>query len=138
MLAGRRRRGLRRRRPPGRRGARRAGDPPADAVDAGELLERPSADGGAGELVLFVVADLDDALRRRISTALRTQLSPRHVPDTIAAVPAIPRTLTGKKLEAPVKRILSGEPAERVASRGALPDPDAIAAFVEFARARGR
>jgi acetoacetyl-CoA synthetase len=50
-------------------------------------------------------------------------------------VPAIPRTLTGKKLEAPVKRILRGEPAERVASRGALADPGAIDAFVAYARA---
>ena len=64
--------------------------------------------GGPGELVLFVVADLDDDLRGRIAGALRSELSPRHVPDTIAAVPAIPRTLTGKKLEAPVKRILRG------------------------------
>jgi acetoacetyl-CoA synthetase len=88
------------------------------------------------ELVLFVVADLDDGLRERIVAALRSQLSPRHVPDTIAAVPAIPRTLTGKKLEAPVKRILRGEPADAVASRGALADPDAIDAFVGFARER--
>ena len=94
-------------------------------------LEDPS--GGPGDLLLFVVAELDDELRGRIAGALRSQLSPRHVPDTIAAVPAIPRTLTGKKLEAPVKRILRGEPAEAVASRGALADPDAIAAFVEFA-----
>ena len=80
-------------------------------------------EGGAGELLLFVVADLDDDLRAKIAGALRSQLSPRHVPDTIAAVPAIPRTLTGKKLEAPVKRILRGAPAESVASRGALAEP---------------
>jgi acetoacetyl-CoA synthetase len=96
-------------------------------------LEDP--EGGAGELILFVVADLDAELRARIARRLREQLSPRHVPDTIAAVPAIPRTLTGKKLEAPVKRILRGEPAERVASRGALTDPRAIDAFVAYARA---
>jgi acetoacetyl-CoA synthetase len=86
--------------------------------------------------VLFVVADLDDELRARIAGALRSQLSPRHVPDTITAVPAIPRTLTGKKLEAPVKRILRGEPAEAVASRGALADPEAVDAFVRFAEER--
>jgi acetoacetyl-CoA synthetase len=95
-------------------------------------LEDP--EGGAGELILFVVADLDDGLRARIAATLREQLSPRHVPDTIAAVPAIPRTLTGKKLEAPVKRILRGEAADRVASRGALADPRAIDAFVDYAR----
>jgi acetoacetyl-CoA synthetase len=89
------------------------------------------------ELVLFVVADLDDELRARIVAALRSQLSPRHVPDTIFAVPAIPRTLTGKKLEAPVKRILRGEAPDEVASRGALADPQAMDAFVGFARERG-
>jgi len=92
--------------------------------------------GGPGELILFVVADLDDALRGRIVDALRADLSPRHVPDTIHAVPAIPRTLTGKKLEAPVKRILRGAPADAVASRGALAVPQAIDAFVEFAQVR--
>jgi acetoacetyl-CoA synthetase len=95
-------------------------------------------EGGAGELLLFVVADLDEDLRRRIAGALRSQLSPRHVPDTIAAVPAIPRTLTGKKLEAPVKRILRGAPADTVASRGALAEPRAIDAFVQFTKERGR
>jgi len=97
-------------------------------------------EGGAGELVLFVAladgAQLDDALRARIAGTLRSELSPRHVPDTIAAVPAIPRTLTGKKLETPVKRILRGDPAERVASRDALADPSAIDAFVALARER--
>ena len=61
-----------------------------------------------------------------------------HVPDTIAAVPAIPRTLTGKKLEAPVKRILRGAAADSVASRGALLEPGAIDAFVQFSEGRGR
>jgi acetoacetyl-CoA synthetase len=98
-------------------------------------LEDP--DGGAGELVLFVVlADgvaLDDELHGSIGRALRSQLSPRHVPDMITAVPAIPRTLTGKKLEAPVKRILRGEPAENVASRESLLDPTALDTFVAIA-----
>jgi acetoacetyl-CoA synthetase len=93
-------------------------------------------EGGAGELVLFVVADLDEDLRGRIAGALRSELSPRHVPDTIAAVPAIPRTLTGKKLEAPVKRILRGAAPDSVASRGALLEPGAIDAFVQFTKER--
>ena len=94
--------------------------------------------GSAGELVLFVVlADgvvFDDELRGSIERALRSQLSPRHVPDMILAVPAIPRTLTGKKLEAPVKRILRGASADEVASRDSLLDPTALDHFVALAR----
>jgi acetoacetyl-CoA synthetase len=58
------------------------------------------------------------------------------VPDEIIPVSAIPRTLTGKKLEAPVKRLLRGEPAEKVASRDSLADPGALDAFVAFAAER--
>jgi len=94
-------------------------------------------EGGAGELVLFVVladgVELDDELRGTISRNLRSQLSPRHVPDTIRAVPAIPRTLTGKKLEAPVKRILRGDSVDAVASRDSLLDPTALDLFASFA-----
>jgi acetoacetyl-CoA synthetase len=96
-------------------------------------------EGGAGELILFVVlangGELDDDLRARIAGALRSELSPRHVPDAIVGVPAVPRTFTGKKLEAPVKRILRGARAEDVASRDALVDPAAIDAFVAYAAA---
>jgi acetoacetyl-CoA synthetase len=88
------------------------------------------------ELVLFVVtadgSDLDDALRSKISTALREALSPRHVPDRIVAVPAIPRTLSGKKLEVPVKRILSGVPIAQAASEDALADPAALEPFTHL------
>ncbi len=94
-------------------------------------------EGGAGELILFVVladgVELDDALRTSIARRLRSQLSPRHVPDAIRAVPAIPRTLTGKKLEMPVKRILRGDPADVVASRESLLDPTALDLFVAIA-----
>ena len=58
------------------------------------------------------------------------------MPDTVEAVPAVPRTLTGKKLEVPVKRILLGARAQEVASRDALADPTAIDAFVEYAESR--
>jgi len=88
-------------------------------------------------LLLFVVLrpglELDDALRKRIADALRNSLSPRHAPDTIVAVPAIPRTLTGKKLEVPVKRILSGDPPELAASRESLADPTALDPYVALA-----
>jgi acetoacetyl-CoA synthetase len=93
--------------------------------------------GGPGELVLFVMlADgfvLDEELRAAIGRRLRSELSPRHAPDTIRAVPAIPRTLTGKKLEAPVKRILRGEPVDAVASRDSLLDPTALDMFADMA-----
>jgi acetoacetyl-CoA synthetase len=85
------------------------------------------------ELLLFVQpvpgVELDDDLRRRIATELRTQLSPRHVPDRIEAVPVVPRTLSGKKLEVPVKRILTGTPADEAASRGSLADPESLSWF---------
>ena len=94
-------------------------------------------EGGPGELVLFVVladgVELDDDLRRGIAEGLRSQLSPRHVPDQIRRVPAIPRTLTGKKLEAPVKRILRGEAVDAVASRDSLLDPNALDTFAAIA-----
>ena len=92
------------------------------------------------ELLLFVVLrdglELDDELRRRISSALRDGLSPRHKPDDIVAVPAIPRTMTGKKLELPVKKILTGTPVAEVASKDALIDPTAIDAFAAYAARR--
>jgi acetoacetyl-CoA synthetase len=100
-------------------------------VDTGRL-------GDDGRLLLFVVLEegvaLDDALRRTIADRLRDELSPRHVPDRILPVPAIPKTLNGKRLEVPVKRLLLGDAPEEVASPGALADPEAFRAFVELAR----
>src|SRR5581483_7935242 len=97
-------------------------------------LEDPA--GGPGQLVLFVQAApgaaVDDA---RLAASLRASLSPRHVPDRIVTVRAIPRTLSGKKLEVPVKRILSGVPAARAASRDALADPSALDEFEDLAAA---
>jgi acetoacetyl-CoA synthetase len=97
-------------------------------------------EGGAGELLLFVVlapgAELSDQLRAAIKRSLSSQLSPRHVPDDVIAVPAIPRTLTGKKLEAPVKRVLLGASPADVASLDALLVPSAFDAFVELATNR--
>jgi acetoacetyl-CoA synthetase len=102
-------------------------------------LEDPA--GGNGELLLYVQlrdgVELDEALRRRISTALRTELSPRHIPDGIAAVPVVPKNRTGKKLELPAKRILLGAALDDVASRDVLADPMALDTFVALAAARG-
>jgi acetoacetyl-CoA synthetase len=104
------------------------------------VVHLEDTEGGPGELLLFVAlrpgAVLDDHLRRRIADALRRDLSPRHVPDEIVPLPAIPRTLSGKKLEVPVKRILQGTPPERVAARDALANPEALDAVVAYAKGR--
>jgi acetoacetyl-CoA synthetase len=93
----------------------------------------PDTEHEGGELVLFVAlvpgAELDDALADHIASALRRELSPRHVPDRIEAVPGIPRTLSGKKLEVPVKRILTGVPPEQAAARGSLANPESLDYF---------
>jgi acetoacetyl-CoA synthetase len=90
------------------------------------------------ELLLFVVletgCDLDDQVRGRIASELRAALSPRHVPDEIHQVRAVPRTLSGKKLEVPVKRILTGTPVGRAAATGALANPESLIEFEGFAR----
>jgi acetoacetyl-CoA synthetase len=95
-------------------------------------------EGGAGRLLLFVVpapgVTLDDELRRRIATELRTKLSPRHVPDELHEVAALPYTLSGKKLEVPVKRILQGASVDDAAAKGALSNPESLDAFVRFVR----
>lgn len=78
-------------------------------------------------------AGLDDDLRARIATRLRADCSPRHVPDHIYQIDAVPYTLTGKKMEVPVRRILTGMPLEKAASRDAMKNPGAIDYFVRFA-----
>ncbi|NBE56798.1 acetoacetate--CoA ligase [Streptomyces boluensis] len=86
--------------------------------------------------LFVVVADgerFDDALRDDIAAALRRALSPRHVPDVIAPVAAVPRTLTGKKLEVPVKRILQGARVADVCAEGAVTHPEMLSWFAEFA-----
>ncbi len=80
---------------------------------------------------------LDDTIRERIRARLRADYSPRHVPDRIYQIDAIPVTLTGKKLEVPVRRILMGMPADQAANRAALANPGALEYFIEFAKRRG-
>lgn len=92
-----------------------------------ELPGRPAWMG------LFVVPAagraLDEALVAQIRAALRTALSPRHVPDAVLGVPAVPKTLNGKKLEIPVKKILTGKSLEQAANLGSVADPAALSAF---------
>jgi acetoacetyl-CoA synthetase len=94
--------------------------------------------GTEGWMPLFVVlrdgVDLDDELRKRIAAKLRSDCSPRHVPNEVHPIAEVPRTLSGKVLEVPVKRILMGTPAEQAASRDSLANPQALDWFVEYAR----
>jgi len=95
-------------------------------VDTGQL-------GQDGQLILYLVLvqghDLDAALTAKIRSLLRAELSPRHVPDAIHQVPGIPRTLSGKKLEVPVRRILQGTPVAAAADPDALANPEVLGYF---------
>jgi acetoacetyl-CoA synthetase len=84
-------------------------------------------------VVLAEDAELDDDLKNRIKRSIRENASPRHVPNEILAVPDIPRTLNGKKLEVPVKKILSGTPPEQAASKDSLSNPESLDRFAELA-----
>ncbi|MGI8506731.1 MAG: acetoacetate--CoA ligase [Solirubrobacteraceae bacterium] len=107
-----------------------------EVVDA--LVVDLPREGTDGWMPLFVVlgedASLSDELVAQIRRRVREDCSPRHVPNEIRAIPAVPRTLSGKVLEIPVKRILSGTPAEEATSRESLANPEALDYFVELAR----
>ena len=80
--------------------------------------------------------ELDQALESRIRETLRREYTPRHVPDRIYQVPAIPSTLTGKKMEVPVRRLLMGVPVDKAANRNAMADPQALDFFVTYAQSQ--
>lgn len=88
-------------------------------------------------LGLFVVPaaghTLDDDLRQQIVTTLRSRLTPRHVPDEIIEAPAVPHTLTGKRLEVPIKKLMLGRPLEQAANLASVDDPDALRWYAHFA-----
>ena len=109
-----------------------------EVVDALALdLPRQDTDGW---LQLFVVlregSVLGGELTQQLLQRIRTDCSPRHVPDEVLQAPQIPRTLSGKIVEVPVKRILMGQQPEAVVSRDALANPEALDWFVELARKR--
>jgi len=96
--------------------------------------------GRESYMPLFVVLRpgqlLDDALRGRINGAVRTALSPRFVPDDIFVVAEVPRTLSGKKQELPIKKLLLGQPIEKVVNQDAMANPGCLGWYVAFAAER--
>jgi acetoacetyl-CoA synthetase len=108
-----------------------------DAVIDALVVDIPRP-GSEGWMPLFVVlrdgAELDDDLTAEIARRIRERCSPRHVPDRVYAIDEVPRTLSGKILEVPVKRILTGTPPEQAASRDSLANPESLDYFVALAR----
>ena len=100
------------------------------------LVIDTSALGSEGEIIAFLVMKpnkkLDEELIARIKAKIREELSPRHVPNKWFAIPQVPRTLNGKKVEVPVRRMLLGEPLERVASTGAISNPESLEWIASF------
>jgi acetoacetyl-CoA synthetase len=98
-------------------------------------------DGEGSRMTLFVVlrdgAVLEDGLDSEIRRRIREDCSPRHVPDAVLVAPEIPRTLSGKILEVPVKRLLVGAPVDEVASRDSLANPEALDWFARLAAEPG-
>jgi acetoacetyl-CoA synthetase len=101
-------------------------------------VERP---GGDYYMPLFVVlspgVELDDTLKATIRNKIRSSLSPHHVPDEVIAITEVPRTLNGKKLEVPIKKLFMGAPLEKAISVDSMSNPQAMDYFIEFARKFG-
>jgi acetoacetyl-CoA synthetase len=98
--------------------------------------------GRESYMPLFVVlragVALDAAMQAKLNNAIKTALSPRFVPNEIFQVPEIPRTLSGKKQELPIKKLLLGQPLEKVVNRDAMANPGCLSWYVQFAEARSR
>jgi acetoacetyl-CoA synthetase len=96
--------------------------------------------GRASYMPLFVVLKpghtLDDALKDTIRQRIRSALSPRHIPDEIFVIPEVPRTLNGKKLEVPIKKLFLGVPVQQAANPDSMGNPHTIDYFVELASRR--
>lgn len=95
-------------------------------------------EGGRHYMPLFVLmndgVELTEEVKKVLQTTLRKTYSPRHVPDEILEVKDIPYTISGKKLEAPVKKILLGFPIEKAANPDAMRNPESLEFFIEFAK----
>ncbi|MBT8220349.1 MAG: acetoacetate--CoA ligase, partial [Bacteroidia bacterium] len=99
-------------------------------------------DDGSDTMPLFVMLapgqSLDEDLQKSIRTELRAQCSPRHVPDMILTVPDIPYTLSGKKMEVPVKKIFMKMDVSNFLNRDAIRNPEAIDYFIDLANSNWR
>jgi acetoacetyl-CoA synthetase len=108
-----------------------------DAIEDALVVDVPNRATGESWMPLFVVLaageHLDDALIKSVSGRIRRECSPRHVPDELIAVPEIPRTLSGKILEVPIKKLLMGGDPDAVVSRDSLANPGAFDWFVSYA-----
>ena len=95
---------------------------------------------GESKLIMFLVlsrgAELDGHLRKQVADAIGKSLSPRFIPDEMIAAPGVPRTLSGKKQEIPIKRLLQGHPLEKVISRDAMANPEVLSWYTAFASRR--
>ncbi len=107
-----------------------------DQVADSLVIDTTELGADQGQLLCFLVlavgvtlTDIEPQLRR----TLRSELSPRHVPDRFIVIDEVPRTLSGKKLEVPVKKILAGVPADQAVSKDALQNPEALTPFLEMA-----
>jgi acetoacetyl-CoA synthetase len=100
---------------------------------AGQLVVCVEKEGGQFYMPLYVAMnpgiELNDEIKAKIKKQLREQYSPRHVPDEIIAVPGIPYTISGKKMETLVKKLLMGIPVELAASRDTMKNPEALEYF---------
>jgi acetoacetyl-CoA synthetase len=111
--------------------------------DVDEVLDALVVDlpreGTDGWIALFVVlregVEMSDELRKRIAAEIRSRCSPRHVPDELTVIDEVPRTLSGKVMEVPVKRILMGADPDKVVSKGSMKDPATLEPFIALARA---
>jgi len=77
-------------------------------------------------------------LRKQLLDSIRTRLSARHVPNEVFAISDVPRTLSGKKMEVPVKKLLLGQPVEKAANRDSMSNPASLDYFMAFARGRAK
>jgi acetoacetyl-CoA synthetase len=104
---------------------------------ADSLIVNLELEGGRHYMPLFVKMqedqELTDSIRKRIKQQLRSDYSPRHVPDDIISVPDIPYTISGKKLEAPIKKILLGKDPGKAANADAMRNPESLQFYIDFA-----